>query len=114
MIFKIALIVFAFFATLRTWHQYTAQKVTRQWFMLWAVLWLIVIAVAVAPQTTDVVANIAGIGRGADFLIYIAIVFLLYGQFRMMVRTKRLHEQQTALVRRIAIERASAPGGHAT
>lgn len=113
MVFKIVLILFALFATLRTWNQYTAQKVTRQWFILWAVLWVLVIGVAIAPQTTDVLADVAGVGRGADLFMYVAILFLLYGQFRMMVRTKKLHEQQTALVRRIAIERASAPGSHA-
>lgn len=113
MVFSIALVLFALFATLRTWKQYKAQKVTRHWFFLWAVLWLIVIGVAVAPQTTDILASNVGIGRGADLLVYIAIVFLLYAQFRGMVRTKKLHEQQTELVRRIAIERASVPGSHA-
>lgn len=114
MVFKIALILFAVFAALRTWRQYRAQKATRQWFVLWSVVWLLVIGVAVAPQTSDLLAANVGVGRGADLLVYVAIVFLLYAQFRTMVRTKKLHEQQTELVRRIAIERAAAPGSHAT
>lgn len=114
MAFKIALIIFALFASLRTWRQYKAQKVTRQWFVLWLFVWALVIVVAVAPQTTDILASNVGVGRGADLLVYIAIVFLLYGQFRNMVRTKRLHEQHTELVRRIAIERAASPESHAT
>lgn len=113
MAFKILLIAFAVFAVLRTWKQYRAQKVTSQWFMLWAVLWLVVIGVAVVPQTTDVVADVVGVGRGADLLVYLAVIVLLYGQFRSMVNAKKLHEQQTELVRRIAIERAAAPGSHA-
>lgn len=114
MAFKIALILFALFASLRTWRQYKAQKVTRQWFVIWSILWLLIIVVALVPQTTDMLAANVGVGRGADLLVYIAVVFLLYAQFRTMVRTKKLHEQQTELVRRIAIERAASPGSHAS
>ncbi len=106
MLFQIAIIAFALIMLLRTWKQHSAQKVTKQWLVLWAVVWLVIIAVAIAPQTADAIAAIVGVGRGADLFVYIAILFLLYAEYRTLVRTKKLHEQQTELVRRIAIENA--------
>lgn len=109
MLFQIAIITFAVLMLLRTWTQQRAQKVAKQWLALWAVIWIVIIAVALAPQTADVIAGIVGVGRGADLFVYIAILFLLYAEYRSLVRTKKLQEQQTELVRRIAIDRAELP-----
>lgn len=109
MAFQIGIILFALLMLVRTWQQHARQKVTKQWLVLWAVVWAVIIIVALAPQTADVIASIVGVGRGADLFVYIAILFLLYAEYRTLVRTKKLHEQQTELVRRIAIERAVSP-----
>lgn len=109
MAFQIGLIIFAVLMLLRTWQQHAHQKVTKQWLMTWGVIWVAVIVVALVPQTADLIASVVGIGRGADLFIYVAILFLLYAEYRTLVRTKKLHEQQTELVRRIAIERAVHP-----
>lgn len=109
MAFQIGLIIFAALMLLRTWQQHAHQKVTKQWLISWAVVWTVIIIVALAPQSADLVASVVGVGRGADLFVYIAILFLLYAEYRTLVRTKKLHEQQTELVRRIAIERAVHP-----
>lgn len=114
MLFQIAIITFAVLMLLRTWTQQRAQKVAKQWLALWAVIWIVIIAVALAPQTADVIASVVGVGRGADLFVYIAILFLLYAEYRSLVRTKKLQEQQTELVRRIAIDRAEVPRNEAT
>lgn len=114
MIFQIALTLFALLMIVRTYRQYHRHIVTRQWAMLWTLIWFLVIGVAIWPKTTDFLAAQVGVGRGADLLVYLAILFLLFAQFRLFVRTQRLHEQQTELVRRIAIERAASPHDHAT
>ncbi len=106
MLFQIAIIAFALLMLFRTWRQHRAQKVAKQWMLLWAVVWVVIVAVALAPQTADVIASIVGVGRGADLFVYIAILFLLYAEYRTLVRTKKLEEQHTELVRRIAIDHA--------
>ncbi len=109
MVFKVSIIVFALLMLVRTWQQYAHQKVTKQWMMTWGVVWCAMFVVALLPQTADVLAQYVGVGRGADLFMYVAILFLFYAEYRTLVRTKRLHEQQTELVRRIAIERAVHP-----
>lgn len=109
MLFKLFLLAFAVFAIARTRHQYAKRQVSKYWFVMWTALWLLVVVVALVPQTTDAIASVAGVGRGADLLVYVAIVVLSYATFRMMVRQQKLSEEITELVRTIAIERHEKP-----
>lgn len=109
MLFKLFLVAFAIFAIVRTRRQYAKRQVSKYWFVVWTAFWATVVFVALTPQTTDIIANIAGVGRGADLLVYVAIVILSYAVYRLMVRQQKLNEEITELVRTIARERASKP-----
>ncbi len=109
MIFQILLVAFALFAIIHASRQYARQKISRYWFGLWTILWLVVILVALAPQTTDLVAQTVGVQRGADLLVYTAVVILVYGLYRMSVRVMRVEREITELVRKVAIDRAEQP-----
>ncbi len=109
MLFQIALIVFSVYAILKTRKQYAAHRVSKYWFIVLTFFWLVVIGVAIAPQTTDVVAEVVGVGRGADLLVYIAVVVLFYALYRLMVRQQRLSAELTELVRKLAVADARLP-----
>lgn len=111
MAFQIFLIAFALFGMVRAGKQYRSQQISRHWFMLWSLFWMFVIVVAMWPRMTDAVAHSVGVGRGADLLVYVAVVVLMYASFRTMALLQKLHEEQTELVRRIAIEHAVPPEG---
>lgn len=106
MLFQIFLVAFALFALQKIWMQYRAEKVSQHWLRMWALLWGCVILVALWPATTDLIAQRVGVGRGADLIVYLAIIFLLYG-FARVIATQEKHRQElTELVRKIAIEHA--------
>lgn len=109
MAFQIFLIAFALFGIVRAGKKYRSQQISRHWFMLWSLLWILVVAVALWPQVTDRVAGAVGVGRGADLLVYVSVVVLVYASFRTMTQLQKLHEEQTELVRRIAIDDAKLP-----
>ena len=83
------------------------QQALRRVFM---VLFVAVAAVAlVFPQTLTWVANLVGIGRGADLLLYLLVlVFLVYvaSSYR---RFRHLENDATRLARRLALDSARAP-----
>jgi hypothetical protein len=106
MIFQILLILFAVFAILHTSRQYKRQTVSVRWTMAWTLFWLVVIAVALAPQTTDVIAQYVGIERGSNLIVYCAIVILAYGMYRVYTHLERLHREMTRLTREVAIRDA--------
>lgn len=106
MIFQAFLIAFSVYAIARSFRQYANKQVSKYWAIVWSVLWLVVIGVALMPQATDRIASIAGVGRGADLLVYLAVTFLLYAVLRLLVRQQKMSEEITELVRKIAIDRA--------
>lgn len=103
MLFQILLIAFAVFAILRTSKQYREQKVSVHWFVLWTLLWIGVIFVAISPETTDLIAAKLGVERGADLLVYSAVVILAYATYRILVRLEKQNKELTELVRKIAV-----------
>jgi small membrane protein len=109
MLFQIVLIAFAAFAIEKSWKQFRARKVSKHWFYVMALFWSVVAIVALTPKTTDVLARIFGVGRGADLLMYSSIVILFYVVHRLMVRQHQLTTEITELVRQAAIENAKIP-----
>lgn len=109
MIFQFLLVAFALFAIVRVVGQYRRRHVSKYWLVLWTALWLVVIAVALAPQTSDIVAHKVGVGRGADLLVYAGVVVLSYAMFAQANATKKLANELTELTRKIAIDRAHHP-----
>lgn len=108
MLFQIFLVVFSVLAMARTVRQYKARQVSRYWVVLMLVVWTAVALVAILPQWTDIVANAVGVGRGADLLVYVAIVVLLWSHYRLMVRQHTMSQELTALVRHQALEEAKS------
>lgn len=104
MLFKIFLIVFSLFAIARAKKQYEKRQASWYWAVVWSFMWVVVILVALKPEVTDAVAAYVGVGRGADLLVYVAVVFLLYANYRSLVRQQKMSEDITELVRKIAVD----------
>jgi small membrane protein len=73
---------------------------------VWLAIWTIGALAIVWPRSTFLVARWLGIGRGADLLLYLSVLFMLVGFFYVYGRFRRLDRQITLLVRRLAIENA--------
>ncbi|MFH1099233.1 MAG: DUF2304 domain-containing protein [Candidatus Uhrbacteria bacterium] len=70
---------------------------------IWCVLWVGVGVVALIPEATNRLADFFGIGRGADVVLYSAIVVILALVFRMSVRLEQLDRAITRVTREIAL-----------
>ena len=72
----------------------------------WLLLWL---GAGIAIADPDVVAWMArrlGIGRGADLVFYLSIMFMFVAFFVTYLRFRRVDEQLTKVVRHLAIRDA--------
>lgn len=76
-------------------------------FTLWAGFWLLVLAAALWPHATDVVAWWFGIGRGADLLIFLSIVALFTLAWWLLSRMAKIERDITEIVRQEALRRAA-------
>ncbi len=109
MIFQLILVSFAAVAIYKTWQQYSKKEASKYWAVAFSCLWLVVIAVALVPNLTNSLAKLVGIGRGADVIVYSAIVILTYSVYRLMVKEQKLSAEMTELVRAVAISNAKKP-----
>lgn len=73
----------------------------------WALLWTAAAIAIAIPELTGKTATMLGIGRGADFVFYCAILAMIGGFFLMYVRYRKLEQEITILVREIALLRAN-------
>ncbi len=86
-------------AMLRTWA-------TRREGLMWALVWLAAAVAIIWPGVTRIVANALGIGRGADLVLYCAVVVMMVGFLMVYVRLRRIRRELTLLVRHLAIRDA--------
>lgn len=74
-------------------------------------LFMIVVAIVgvlfvIFPSTADRLAHIVGVGRGADLITYVAIMFFFVAGIILYSRIRKIEAEQTELVRKISIQRA--------
>lgn len=61
------------------------------------------------PSALTQVANLVGVGRGADLLLYATVLVLLGFLALQEARTKAAEKRTTYLARRLALDEAEAP-----
>src|SRR5580698_6622691 len=72
---------------------------------------LILIAAAGAvfvlfPQVTDRLAHIVGVGRGADLITYLFIIFFFLAGVILYSKIRKMESDYTELIRKISIQNA--------
>lgn len=70
---------------------------------------IIGILLVLRPQISQQLAEWLGVGRGTDLVLYLSTVTLLSGGVMLYSRIRKLEEQQTALIRKIALLEAKSP-----
>lgn len=70
---------------------------------LWILFWIAIGIVAIIPEFTNRLADLLGIGRGADVVVYSAIVVIVALLFRMSVRLEQLDRAITKVTRELAL-----------
>ncbi len=104
-ILQIIVVAFAVFAISRAFLRFKDRKIAAMSFGLWSALWIAAIVVILLPGTSFFFANLLGIQRGADFVVYISIIALFYLVFRLYVKIDNVEKEVTKLVREIAISK---------
>ena len=111
-IIQIFIIAFALFALSRVMAQFKKGGLTLAWLLFWVLFWIVAGVVTLLPQTSDAIANLVGVGRGADLIIYLSLVALFFLVFRMFVKIESVEQEITKLVRKLAIEESDHNDDH--
>ncbi len=88
----------------------TVRRTTRRFALLpWLALWLLAAAALRWPEATTAAARLLGIGRGADVVLYTAVLAGLIIALRLSLGQRRLERQMTLIVREMALAAPQAP-----
>lgn len=101
---QIFAIVFSLFALSRAILRLRDGKLTIYSFIFWNIVWVGVIIIAFLPNVSSFMANLFGIGRGVDFLIYTSVVILFYLIFRLYIKMEKIDQDITKLVSDLALK----------
>jgi small membrane protein len=101
---QIVLSLFILFALSRVILQVKSGKLTIGSFLFWSSLFIFALVGVLDPRLTTYVANIFGIGRGSDIVIYISIALIFYLIFRLSISLEETRREISELVRKIAFE----------
>ncbi len=77
---------------------------SRRVALFWLVVWCGAAVAITWPELTTSIASYLGLRRGADLVMYFAILFSFIGFYMIYVRMRRLDANLTLLVRKLAIE----------
>jgi len=78
--------------------------------VVWGALLLAAAAAILWPDFTTTVARAIGIQRGADLILYCAVVFLTTGMAVLYLRVRQMRREITLLTRHIAIQNPLGKG----
>jgi hypothetical protein len=87
------------------WRTARGRSPRRNGFF-WTLVWLTAGFLILDPLVTTKIAGWLGIGRGADLLLYVAILTGLAGSFYFYVKHRRLEVMVTEIIRREALRSA--------
>ena len=106
--FQIVMLPLMAVMVLATAVQIGRRRLATRSGLAWLALW---IAAGVTIADPDIVVGLAqflGIGRGADLVFYLSILFMFVAFFITYLRFRRVDEQLTKLVRHLAIRDAES------
>ncbi len=99
MLFQLVLSA-AFLASLwLVWRRRRQNAVTGAVVFLWTLGVIGGLVVTWYPDTASFIANLVGVGRGADLVVYLAIALLFVLVFQLHVSHVRLERELTKIVR---------------
>lgn len=99
-IIGIAIALFYFFVTLLRYHE---GKITLRELLLWESIWAAIAFISILPITVNFFANLIGVGRGVDLVLYLSIIALFYLMFKIYMKIDKVEREITAIVRELAI-----------
>ena len=102
---QVVIVLFALWALSRAYLRYKDKNLSTWELVFWCVIWLLVVLVGFLPDTPAWLAQVLGIGRPVDVLVYVSLLLLFYLIFRIYVKLDQQERQMTEIVRNVALKR---------
>ena len=101
---QILLFIFVLFAASRAILQFRGGTIRFGALSFWLLIWIVALVAIFYPAETTRIAQLLGIGRGADVVVYASIAILFYMVFRLNVYLENVRTDISRLIREVAIK----------
>jgi len=103
MLIQFLIIAFSLFVVINIILSYKRKNISLKGLLLWLILWVAISVIVLLPKTTTFFAQILGVGRGTDVIVYFSIVLLFYSVFRLFLKLEKIESEITKIIREITI-----------
>jgi len=104
MLIQIILLAVIALIVLRLAVKLRSEELSVKQFCGWLAIWILAAIAVIRPDLTVSLANLVGIGRGSDLVVYSALIFLFYFIFRLLLRLEKIEKNLTKVVREEALK----------
>ncbi len=101
---QIIFILFFILAIIGTIFRFRQNQINKTKLLFWLLFWLAAGVVVVMPDSTAYLADMVGIGRGADLVIYASLAVLFFLNFNFYIKLERANREITKLTRALALK----------
>lgn len=101
---QILLLLFVLFAASRAIMQFRGGTIRFGALSFWLLIWGVALIAIFYPEETSKIAQILGIGRGVDIVVYSSIAILFYLVFRLHVYQENIRTEISRLIREISLK----------
>lgn len=103
MLVQIVLIPVMLAALFVTWRRAWQRVIRLGEAFVWTAIWGGAVVIVSTPSVSAKLAQVFGVGRGVDFIVYASVVLLYLLVFRLFVDHVKVERQLTLIVRREAL-----------
>lgn len=102
MLIQIVILIFLLFVISRLVLRYRERRISFLSLIIWLIFWVLVAVVVIWPESANRLADILGVGRGADAIVYFALLAIFYFIFRILIKFEQIEREIATLVRKIS------------
>ena len=107
---QILLFIFVIFAASRAILQFKGGTIRFSALTFWLLIWLVALVAIFYPEETTKLAQVLGIGRGVDVVVYASIAILFYLVFRLHVYLENIRTEISRLIREVSLNNVKKGG----
>ncbi|MFH2109305.1 MAG: DUF2304 family protein [Patescibacteria group bacterium] len=102
MLFQILFLVIVAFSTSRALLRFREKALNLGGVIFWVLVWGVGSVVVFYPGLSSTLANLFGIGRGSDLILYLSVILLFYLIYRIYVKLAGLSRKLDLLIRKLS------------
>ena len=105
LVIQIVGIAIALFSLFMVLLRFKRKQINLREFSLWGIFWIILGVFIVYPYLMSRLANLVGVGRGVDVIVYFGLILLFYLVFKINVRMEKIEQDITKIVKEEALRK---------